>query len=1010
MTAPTFPAFIKLEASNTDKGKADFLKAVDQTMTAGEGRTADFAATSQANIDRALKVPPGAASAFTAEVDRMVLMASGNLDNFAKSARRNLDAALSGKVTASGTVDLDVAGAREAANVAERRAALARQLAEATKAAALAEREFSQASRLSIAAASELANSEGQAAAAARVQADAAEKLQAAMTRAGITAQTFGAANDNLTGRTAAARQGMLQLGYQIGDAATMFSMGSNASQIFASQLGQTVQAVQLMTGGTSRLAAFLGGPWGIALSTAAIVAAPFIGKLWETYNAANAATGALDALIKKQRQQQAEKNAVPNAQKDLKALEKRRDELEAEIRKRGVRNPATGELQFVYRQQQELKQINKDLAEGRQALDNERASAVSLDRIMGDLAGKRLKDAFATDKQTKAKVAKVKTDNDEAEAMDRLWRATMQAAKGFNEDLAKSMGKALDKDAETYWDGVAERQAQALGKLTATAEANAAWNEQLRETLDMLGQIGGAGSALAGIGEIVAGLSSGNFRGIGGPAGLLARTIAGAQWVTVDNNGQRQIKQLGDEMLSVLDGVFGSRGSFLKVLEGAGLGGAASSVLLGTGGSGFGSMVGGALGQKLGEKFLSKGLQSVAKGLGNFAGPLGSIAGGLLGGVLGSAFKKTTKGYAVISNKGVTSGGNNSDLARGAANTGDSISAKLTSIAERLGGMVGDYSVSIGTRSSGWISVSASGSSQVADKGWKKRNAGGDLIYDGKDPEEAARIALLNAIQDGAIQGIRSGAQRLLKAGKDLDRQLQRALDFEGVFADLKGYRDPVGAALDTLDREFVRLKDIFAEAGASASEYADLEALYGIKRAEAIDAANSKILGSIRELQKALTVGNETLSLRDRNNAALAIYNPLAARVQAGDVTAFDAFTQAAQDLLEIQRQLFGSTGDFFATQDAVKALTDAAIAAQTATATASANRDSPFSENATTTTVNAIDAQTDALVEALENRLGTRLDAINDNLITSIRAQLSTATANGSAALSLPARGFW
>lgn len=140
-------------------------------------------------------------------------------------------------------------------------------------------------------------------------------------------------------------------------------------------------------------------------------------------------------------------------------------------------------------------------------------------------------------------------------------------------------------------------------------------------------------------------------------------------------------------------------------------------------------------------------------------------------------------------------SGGSNSDLARGAANTGDSINSKLTAIAERLGGMVGDYSVSIGTRSSGWISVSASGSSQVADKGWKKKNAGGDLIYDGKDAEEAARIALLNAVQDGAVKGISQGAQRLLQSGKDLDRQLQRALDFQGVFTSLKGYRDPVAA-----------------------------------------------------------------------------------------------------------------------------------------------------------------------------------------------------------------------
>lgn len=183
-----------------------------------------------------------------------------------------------------------------------------------------------------------------------------------------------------------AARQGMLQLGYQVGDMAAMFSLGANATQIFASQLGQVIGAVQLMSGGTSKFAAFLGGPWGIALSAGAIVMAPFIGKLWDTYGAANAATGALEGLIQKQRQQQAQAREGINAEKDLNALIRRRGELEAEIQKRGVRNPATGQLQFVFRQQQELAEVNKRIGEGRSAMDASRVSALGLDSIMGKL------------------------------------------------------------------------------------------------------------------------------------------------------------------------------------------------------------------------------------------------------------------------------------------------------------------------------------------------------------------------------------------------------------------------------------------------------------------------------------------------------------------------------------------------------------------------------------------------------------------------------------------------
>src|SRR3546814_4436285 len=54
---------------------------------------------------------------------------------------------------------------------------------------------------------------------------------------------------------------------------------------------------------------------------------------------------------------------------------------------------------------------------------------------------------------------------------------------------------------------------------------------------------------------------------------------------------------------------------------------------------------------------------------------------------------------------------------------------------------------------------------------------------------------------------------QRLLQQGKDIDSGLQKALDFESVFTRLKEYRDPVGAALDALDKEFTRLDKIFDE-----------------------------------------------------------------------------------------------------------------------------------------------------------------------------------------------------
>jgi hypothetical protein len=190
-----------------------------------------------------------------------------------------------------------------------------------------------------------------------------------------------------VTTATGAQRAGMQQLGYQIGDVATMYSLGAKPAQIFASQIGQITQAVQLMTGGTSRFAAFLGGPWGIALSAGAIVMAPFIGKLWETYGAANAATGALEGLIQKQRQQQAEARKVINSEKDLNGLIKQRNELLARIDKVGGAVRPDGTRENVYKEEQALKAVNKQIMEGRAALDAERASAAGLSDIMGKVA-----------------------------------------------------------------------------------------------------------------------------------------------------------------------------------------------------------------------------------------------------------------------------------------------------------------------------------------------------------------------------------------------------------------------------------------------------------------------------------------------------------------------------------------------------------------------------------------------------------------------------------------------
>lgn len=380
------------------------------------------------------------------------------------------------------------------------------------------------------------------------------------------------------------------------------------------------------------------------------------------------------------------------------------------------------------------------------------------------------------------------------------------------------------------------------------------------------------------------------------------------------------------------------------KMLEGGFYGQTAGSLAFGNKNSSFGSFVGGALGEKLGEKFLSKGLEKIAGGLGKFAGPIGAIAGGLLGGALGGLLSKTPRGYATIGagsdgKLAVTGTGGNSNSAIKAGNQAAGATLDtLDKIAEMLGGT---YDASKGS-----VSIGRSGDSWHVDttgRGRLKKSQGG-LDFD-DDYDAAVRAATMDLIKDGVISGLRASTQRLLQQGKDLDAAVQKALDFESVFTRLKEYDDPTGAALDALDREFERLDKIFKDAGASAAEYADLERLYGLERAKAIEEATNRVTGSLKDLYGELTVGDNGKSLRDRLSAAQAVYDPLKARVQAGDRSAYDAYAKAAQDLLGIQREFSGSQSPYFALLNEVTNLTKSAIDRESNIISIAEGRDSPF-----------------------------------------------------------------
>jgi len=357
------------------------------------------------------------------------------------------------------------------------------------------------------------------------------------------------------------------------------------------------------------------------------------------------------------------------------------------------------------------------------------------------------------------------------------------------------------------------------------------------------------------------------------------------------------------------------------KAFAGIGQGLFADSLvkLLGIKGSATGGAIGGALGSVIG-------------------GPLGGLIGGALGSIVGGLFKKKPKGRSVLSvddttgELGYTTTGNKASARSASSSAADAVIQGLQQVADQLGGIIGgQLSTTIGVYK-GNYRVNTTGSDVIGGlPGSEAQNEKAGLYNFGKDGAEAAvQFAIQDAINDGVIKGIRDSTKRLLSAGKDFNAQLQKAVTFENVFKELKQYQDPVGAAVDELNTQFDKLRQIFKEAGASTEEYSQLEQLYAYKRADAIKSATQDVSSSLKDLLDSLRYKDDTgLSLRTRQANALAAFNPLAATVRAGGVVDQDQFAEAARAVIDISRQLYGSTAKYFDQLNDITNLTAKAIA---------------------------------------------------------------------------------
>lgn len=299
----------------------------------------------------------------------------------------------------------------------------------------------------------------------------------------------------------------------------------------------------------------------------------------------------------------------------------------------------------------------------------------------------------------------------------------------------------------------------------------------------------------------------------------------------------------------------------------------------------------------------------------------LGGFIGGAIGGTVGGLFKKPKTGTATITDlSGNYSMGGNSTKAKAAAGMmADSVVGGLNRIAETLNGSVGAFAVSVGSKD-GKIRVDPTG------QGKTKTKKG--AIDFGEDQEGAIRYAILDALKDGAINGIREGARRLLAAGKDLDTALDKALKFETVFRRLKAFKDPVGAAIDDVNREFNGLIAIFKEAGASAQEWAELEELYGFERAEAIKNATTATLSALDDWITRMTASPDSpLGRRTVYQNAKENLDKFRGDIAGKKPVDTDALLKAIENMQAASQTLYGSRQAFYTDFDDLMALAKSA-----------------------------------------------------------------------------------
>ncbi|KEZ00614.1 hypothetical protein AI27_17860 [Sphingomonas sp. BHC-A] len=371
----------------------------------------------------------------------------------------------------------------------------------------------------------------------------------------------------------------------------------------------------------------------------------------------------------------------------------------------------------------------------------------------------------------------------------------------------------------------------------------------------------------------------------------------------------------------------------FGDILQGASLGVAGSS-LAGTVFGGKQSSLGGALGGVAGKELLGdalgKGLGAISSKLGSLGGPIAGIIGGMAGSLIGGMLAKPKYGTATIGmnqygdlTANVTSGRGSAQKASAKGAAGNVING-IEDIAETLDAdITGAPNISIGVYKDKYR-VSTTG------RTGKLKAKYSDVTDFGKNgAQDAIEFAIQKSIEGAVITGISQASINILKSGQDLEKALKKATLIESIPKELQRRLDPVGYAIDEVNKKWEKTVDALREGGATAAQMADAQKLYNLELAEAKDSAG-EASQSLKDFLSSLNAGSASpLSLRDQEANARAVLDPYLGQIARGESIDQDKYQSAAQTFLDIERQLYGSTAKYFEAFDMIQGATGNAIA---------------------------------------------------------------------------------